>query len=56
MRKVANRNVSGFGWGIAHEGRYAMPADFPLHDGTGGYAYDVGVWDMSIVQVCRAKP
>jgi hypothetical protein len=24
----------GFGWGVAHGGRYATPADFPLHDGT----------------------
>jgi hypothetical protein len=28
-------------------GRYATPADSPLHDGT---PYDVGVWYLSIVQ------
>ena len=42
-----------FGRGIAHGGRYATPADFPRHDTvprTGGYAYAVGVWDMSFVQ------
>jgi hypothetical protein len=31
-------------------GRYATPAGFLLHDDTGGYTYDVGVWDLSIVQ------
>jgi hypothetical protein len=29
--KVANRNVRDFGWEIAR-GRFATPADFPLHD------------------------
>jgi hypothetical protein len=51
-KKVANRDVSGFGE-IAHAAVTRRAADSPLHDGTrcaGGYAYDVGVWDLSIVQ------
>jgi hypothetical protein len=31
---AANRNDRGFGWEIAHAGRYATPAAFPRHDGT----------------------
>jgi hypothetical protein len=43
-------------------GRYATPASFPLHDvlpRTGGYAYDVGVWDCPPFKdhfLSRAKP
>jgi hypothetical protein len=43
----------GFGWEIAHgRDRFATPADFPRRGGTPyrGYAYDVGVRDVSIVQ------
>jgi hypothetical protein len=43
----------GFRVGDRSRGRYATPADFPRHDMvpcTGGYAYAVGVWDLSIVQ------
>jgi hypothetical protein len=34
MHKLRIVNVRGFGWGIAHAGRFATPADFPLHDGS----------------------
>jgi hypothetical protein len=35
MDKVANRRVRDyFEWGIAHEGRFATPADSPLRDGS----------------------
>jgi hypothetical protein len=40
----------GFRVGGRSRGRYATPAEFTLHDGTGGYTYDDGVWDLSIVQ------
>jgi hypothetical protein len=54
METVANRRVRDFGGGGKNRSRgcYAKPADFPLHDvpRTGVYAYDVGVWDSSIVQ------
>jgi hypothetical protein len=32
--------------GDRSRGRFATPADFPLHVGT---SYDVGVWDLSII-------
>jgi hypothetical protein len=49
---VANRNGRDFGWEIAHGAvsrRPPIPLDtmVPL---IWGYAYDVGVWDSSIVQ------
>jgi hypothetical protein len=52
MQKVANRDVRGFGWGIAHGAVTRRP---PVSLDTmvprnGGYAYDVGVWELSIVQ------
>jgi hypothetical protein len=57
MQKVAkSTRVSGGG---SLTGRYATPAEFPLHDSnrTGGNAYDVGVWDLSIVQgPCSVAP
>ena len=55
---VANRDERVFGWEIAHEAVNATPAGFPLHD-AGGYTYDVGVWDLFIIQgpiFCRAVP
>ena len=30
--KVTNRNVRDFGWEMSSRGRFATPADFPLHD------------------------
>jgi hypothetical protein len=33
-KSSANRDGRGFGWGVAHGGRFATPADFPLHGGT----------------------
>jgi hypothetical protein len=38
--------------GDRSRGRFATHADSPRHDGTPyrGYAYDVGVWDLSIMQ------
>ena len=61
--KVANRNVSwDFGWEIAH-GFVTRRPPIPLYTmvpRTEGYAYDVGVLDLSIVKdhflSRRAKP
>jgi hypothetical protein len=50
--RVANRDVRDFGWEIAH-GAVARrpPISFcTIVARTGSYAYDVGVWDLSIVQ------
>ena len=56
--RIVTLGISG---GDRSRGRYATPVDFPLHDGTfiRGYAYDDGVWDLSIVQgsiFCRPVP
>jgi hypothetical protein len=52
-RKWRNRDFKGyFGWEIAHEAvsrRPPVSLDRVVAR-TGGYAYDVGVWDLSIVQ------
>jgi hypothetical protein len=50
--KVANRGVRDFGWGIAHGAVSRRPPIrlYTMVPRTGGYAYDVGVWDLSIVQ------
>jgi hypothetical protein len=59
--KVANRNGRDFGREIAH-GAVTRRLPIPLYTvvpRTGGYTYDVGVWDLSIVQgtiLCRAVP
>jgi hypothetical protein len=48
--KVANQD--GFRWEIAH-GAVTRRPPIPLYTmvaRTGGYAYDVGVWGLSIVQ------
>jgi hypothetical protein len=50
--KGANRDVRGFGWEVAHEAVTRRP---PISLDTmvlctEGYAYDVGVWDLSIVR------
>jgi hypothetical protein len=34
MKKVANRNVSDFGWKFRSRRRFTTPADSPLHDGS----------------------
>ena len=53
--------VRGFGWEIAH-GAVSRRPPISLYTkaprpGTGGYAYDVGVWDVSIISLSpRAKP
>jgi hypothetical protein len=41
-----------FGWGIAHGAVTRRPSISPytMAPRTGGYAYDFGVWDLSIVQ------
>ena len=59
--KVANRNGRDFGWGIAHGGRYATPADFPRHDGTAYRELHVRRWVLGFVHrsraiFCRAVP
>jgi hypothetical protein len=50
--KVANRDGRGFGWEVAHEAVSRRPPVclYTMVPRTGGYAYDVGVWDLSIVQ------
>ena len=50
--KVANRNSWDFGWEIAHAAVTRRPpvSLYAMVPRTGGYAYDVGVWDLSIVQ------
>jgi hypothetical protein len=50
-QKVANRNVRDFGWKIAQGIVTRRP---PISFDTmvpcaGGYAYDVGAWDSSII-------
>jgi hypothetical protein len=49
--KVANRNGRGFGWEIAHAAVTRRPPVSldTMVPRTGGYTYDVGVWDWSIV-------
>jgi hypothetical protein len=59
--KVANHDFRGFGWGIAHGAVTRRPpiSLYTVVPRTVGYAYDVGVWDLSIVQraiLCRAVP
>ena len=57
----SNRSGRDFGWEIAHAAVSRRPPIF-LHTmvpRTGGYAYDDGVWDLSIIQgaiFCRAVP
>jgi hypothetical protein len=46
---VASRGVEDSGWGIAHAPRPPISL-YTMATRTGGYAYDVGVWDVSIVQ------
>jgi hypothetical protein len=49
---VANRDFRGFGWGSAH-GAVTRRPPISLNTmvlRTGGYAYDVGVWDLSVIQ------
>jgi hypothetical protein len=51
-KKVASRRGRGFGWEIAHAAITRRP---PISlemvvARTGGYAHDVGVWDLSVVQ------
>jgi hypothetical protein len=49
---VANRNGRDFGWGVAHGAVSRRPpiSLYTMLPYTAGYAYDVGVWDLSIVQ------
>jgi hypothetical protein len=56
---VANRNVCDFGWDIS--GRYATPADSPVHDGTPYRKLRVRRWGFGFVHrsrssFCRAVP
>jgi hypothetical protein len=60
-QQVANRDVRGFGWEIAHGAVSRRPPISldTMVPRTGGYAYGVGVWDSFIVQGAfsgRAKP
>jgi hypothetical protein len=50
--QVANRNDRDFGWGVAHGAvsrRPPISLDMMVPR-TGSYTYDVGVWDLSIIQ------
>ena len=51
--KVANRNVRGFGWEIAHGGCFATPADFPRLDGTPKRGLRVRRWGLGFVHHSR---
>jgi hypothetical protein len=51
----------GFGWEVAHSGRYATPADSPRHDGTPYRELRVRRWGLGFVHhsrviLCRAVP
>jgi hypothetical protein len=50
--KVANRDFGDFGWEIAHGAVSRRPPISldTMVPRTRGYAYDVGVWDLFIVQ------
>jgi hypothetical protein len=51
MQKVANRDVRDFRRKIAHAAvTRRPPISLYTTPRTGGYAYDVGVWDLSIIQ------
>jgi hypothetical protein len=52
MKKLTNRDFRDFGWEIAHGAVTRRPpiSLYMTVPRTGGYAYDVGVWDLSIVQ------
>jgi hypothetical protein len=55
------RIVRGFGWEDRSRGRYATPADFPLHDGTPYRGQRVRRWGLGFVHrsrtiFCRAVP
>jgi hypothetical protein len=50
--KVANRDLRDFGWEIAHDAVSRRPpiSFYTIVPRTGGYTYDVGVWDSFIIQ------
>ena len=50
--KVANRDLRGFGWEMAHEAvtRRQPNSLYTIVPRTVSYAYDVGVWDFPIIQ------
>jgi hypothetical protein len=52
MKQVANRGLDDFGWEIAHEAVTRRPpiSLYTIVPRTEGYAYDVGVWELFIVQ------
>jgi hypothetical protein len=52
MGQFANRYIRDFGWEIAHGAVTRRPpiSLYTMVPRTGSYAYDVGVWDSSIVQ------
>jgi hypothetical protein len=55
--RIVTLGISGGRWLTG--ARFATPAGFPRHDGTGGYAYAVGVWALvhrSRTNLCRAVP
>jgi hypothetical protein len=49
--QVANRHVRAFGWEIAHAAVTRPPISlYAIVARNEGYAYDVGAWDLSIIQ------
>jgi hypothetical protein len=61
MQKLQNRRVRDFGWEMSSRGRFATPADSPLHDGAPYRGLHVRGWGLGFVHrsrttFCRAVP
>jgi hypothetical protein len=52
QQQVANRNGRDLGWEMAHAAVTQRPpiSLYTIAPRTGGFAYAVGVWDLSIIQ------
>ena len=52
MQKLRIVTVRDFGWEIAHAAVTRRPpiSDYTMVPRTGSYTYDIGVWELSIVQ------
>jgi hypothetical protein len=52
MQKLRIVTVGDFGWEIAHAAVTRRPpiSDYTMVPRTGSYTYDIGVWELSIVQ------
>jgi hypothetical protein len=61
MKIVANRDDRDFGWEMSSRGRFATPADSPLHDCSPYRELHVRRWSLGFVHrsrtiLCRAVP